>query len=233
MADTYACWLPLGDPPRGTFDGAVRLAAGWILEHAGVEGVDGYDVTGGSGENEPREGHRAASARSSAAAVNRSASCSRTRACWASTSSREGWAKIDRTSVATSGWADFGTRVSRFRTKWVLHRCQLAPGSTAAIAATNPAAARPRRALPEGPVRHRPGAGHRELPRRDHRPHPCAQRRLEGGALREGLRRLPPALFVHLIAEGPDHHRRSQRGGADPSTGAPARSGGDRSGHIE
>jgi hypothetical protein len=58
MADTYACWLPLGDPPRETFDRAVRLAADWILEHAVVEAADAADVTAGSGDFAPREGHR-------------------------------------------------------------------------------------------------------------------------------------------------------------------------------
>ena len=29
-----------------------------------------------------------------------------------------------RTKVATMAWAAFGTRVSRFRMKWVRHRCQ-------------------------------------------------------------------------------------------------------------
>jgi hypothetical protein len=49
-----------------------------------------------------------------------------------------GWAKTDRTRVATNPWADFGTLVSRFRMKWVRHRCHEAPGSTAAIASFKP-----------------------------------------------------------------------------------------------
>jgi hypothetical protein len=54
------------------------------------------------------------------------------------TEAGSGWAKIERTSVATSDWADFGTRVSRLRMKCVRQRCQLAPGSVAAIASTSP-----------------------------------------------------------------------------------------------
>lgn len=38
-----------------------------------------------------------------------------TRACWAWTSSAAGWSKMVRTSVATHGCADLGTRVSRLR----------------------------------------------------------------------------------------------------------------------
>src|SRR5579875_2485105 len=48
------------------------------------------------------------------------------------------WAKIVRTRVATIAWADFGTRVSRLRMAWVRHRCQVAPGSTAAMACLRP-----------------------------------------------------------------------------------------------
>ena len=55
-----------------------------------------------------------ASARWAAAAGKRSASCSTTRSCWATTWAASGWAKIERTRVATKGWADLGTLVSRF-----------------------------------------------------------------------------------------------------------------------
>src|SRR6266511_1381090 len=61
-----------------------------------------------------------ASASISAAGGNRSASWSATRSNWACTAAESGWAKIERTSVATNGPADFGTRVSRFRRKWAL-----------------------------------------------------------------------------------------------------------------
>src|SRR5207237_1200661 len=52
-----------------------------------------------------------------------------------------GCAKIVRTIVATNDWALFGTRVSRLRMKCVRQRCQLAPGSVAAIASTRPGCA--------------------------------------------------------------------------------------------
>jgi hypothetical protein len=47
----------------------------------------------------------------SAAAGNRSSSCSTTRWNWAQTASASGCMKIERTSVATNGPADFGTFV--------------------------------------------------------------------------------------------------------------------------
>jgi hypothetical protein len=89
-----------------------------------------------------------ASSSISAAAGNRSASCSITRVCCACVVGASGWAKIERTSVATNGPADFGTRVSRLRRKWVLHLCQLAPGRVEAIASTRPGWASPRRRRP-------------------------------------------------------------------------------------
>ena len=46
--------------------------------------------------------------------------------------------RSERTNVATIACADFGTGVNRLRTKWVRHRCQLEPGSTAPIAALSP-----------------------------------------------------------------------------------------------
>lgn len=74
----------------------------------------------------------------SAAAGNRSASCPLTLSNCAWTAAASGWAKIERTSVATNGPADLGTRVSRFRRKFVRHRCQDAPGRAEAIASTRP-----------------------------------------------------------------------------------------------
>src|SRR5207244_10760820 len=79
-----------------------------------------------------------ASAITSAAAGNRSASCSTTLGNCSCTADASSWAKIERTSVATNGPADFGTFVSRFLRKWVLHRCHEAPGRVEAIASTRP-----------------------------------------------------------------------------------------------
>src|SRR5437870_6775232 len=73
-----------------------------------------------------------------AASANRSWSCSTTRACCAQVVSASGCSKTERTSVATIACADFGTRVSRLRTKCVRQRCQLAPGNTPAIAFFKP-----------------------------------------------------------------------------------------------
>ncbi len=46
--------------------------------------------------------------------------------------------KIERTSVATALCAAFGTWVSRLLMKWVRQRCQLEPGSVAAMASWSP-----------------------------------------------------------------------------------------------
>jgi hypothetical protein len=70
-------------------------------------------------ERRKRQDSAPASASISAAAANRSES-SITLACWAWVVGASGLAKIERTIVATYGPADFGTRVSRFRRKWVL-----------------------------------------------------------------------------------------------------------------
>ena len=52
-----------------------------------------------------------------------------------------GWAKIERTIVATNDCALFGTRVSRLRIECVRHRCQAAPRNVASIASTSPGCA--------------------------------------------------------------------------------------------
>ncbi len=51
---------------------------------------------------------------------------------------RRGGLGKERAEVATRSWAALGTRVNRFRAKWVRQRCQLAPAKTAAMASLRP-----------------------------------------------------------------------------------------------
>jgi hypothetical protein len=63
-----------------------------------------------------------------------------------------GWAKMVRSKVATTAWADFGILVNGFLRSWVRHRCQPAPGSTEAMASTRPGwASKTTRAVPDSP----------------------------------------------------------------------------------
>ena len=61
-----------------------------------------------------------------------------TRWCWASTSASSGWAKMERTKVATMVWVDLGTWVSRLRRKCTRQRGREVPGRVAASAALSP-----------------------------------------------------------------------------------------------
>lgn len=57
--------------------------------------------------------------------------------------------QLVHTGVATNAWANVGTQVSR---SGVRHRCQAAPGSTAAMACSRPSSAEePTKATPESP----------------------------------------------------------------------------------
>jgi hypothetical protein len=75
-----------------------------------------------------------ASSSSAAASGKRPSSWATILACCSRTDSASGWAKIERTIVATKLCALLGTRVSRLRMKCMRQRCQLAPGGVAAIA---------------------------------------------------------------------------------------------------
>src|SRR6266540_3204517 len=81
------------------------------------------------------------SSKSAAASGKRPSSWATTRACCSQTQSASGWAKVERTIVATKPCALLGTRVKRLRVKWVRQRCQATPGSVAAIASTRPGCA--------------------------------------------------------------------------------------------
>ena len=80
-----------------------------------------------------------ASASMSEASLKRSLIWVTTRACWARTAARSGWAKIERTSAPTKSWADLGARVNRLRVKWVRQRCHTAPSKTEPMASVRPA----------------------------------------------------------------------------------------------
>ena len=58
--------------------------------------------------------------------------------CWVSTSASSGWAKMERTKVATMVWVDLGTWVSRLRRKCTRLRGREVPGRVAASAALSP-----------------------------------------------------------------------------------------------
>jgi hypothetical protein len=83
-----------------------------------------------------------------------------------------GWAKIERTIVATKDCALFGTRVRRLRMKWVRQRCQQAPGRVVAIASARPGCASLVTSLtPERPrARRQVGDGTRLIALEHHEP---------------------------------------------------------------